>query len=425
MVKADYSTRHWKNHTIKTGIEAKYNHVKNLGLNGPNLEANGLPGQTRADYENYNPEGSAFAQDRWEYEGLVLNAGARYDLFTPGLQIPDADLASGKRYKGQVSPRLGIAYPISDKDVLSFHYGWTYQTPASNVIFQNRDVNTTLNVRGNPDLEPETNISYQAGMQHLFSRDVSGQFTVFFKDIYGLLTARQERDQFGNLVNVWMNGDYASSRGFEATISKSFSHKFSCEVDYSYQIATGVASNPNSALNFFNGGQLYLPISEQALDWDQRNTLSLQAVVRDPGKWGFRVLWSYGSGLPYTPTFRNDRKPDPVLTNSRYLPSTSRLTIDGDKFYKVWGQSVTVFFDARNVLNATTIANLVQNSFPNNNVDRAGGSDYLIYYTETGRAGGAYLQDINGDGVDDWVPVHDPRVFDEGRNVRLGLRLTF
>jgi len=424
-LKTDFSTRRWKNHTLKTGIEAKYNRVANLALTGPNLEANGLPGQARSDFVNYNPEGAAYVQDRWEYEGLVLNAGVRYDLFSPGLQISDLDLDSGKRYKQQISPRLGIAYPISDKDVLSFHYGWTYQTPSRNVVFQNRGINTSVNTRGNPDLEPETNISYQAGMQHLFSRDVSGQFTVFFKDIYGLIRVRQERDEFGNLVNVWTNGDYASARGFEATLSKSFSHKFSAEIDYSYQIATGVASDPNSALQFFNGGALYLPIAEQALDWDQRSTLSLNAVIRDPGKWGFRILWSYGSGFPFTPTFRNDRRPDPVLTNSRYLPSSSRLTIDGDKFYKVWGQSVTVFFDARNVLNSNTIANLVQNSFPNNNVDRTGSSDYLIYYTETGRAGGAYLQDINGDNIDDWVPVRDPRVFEEGRNVRVGVRLTF
>jgi hypothetical protein len=86
---------------------------------------------------------------------------------------------------------------------------------------------------------------------------------------------------------------------------------------------------------------------------------------------------------------------------------------------------VRLFFDARNLLNATTIAALIQNSFPNNNVDRNGGSDYLIYYTETGRAGGAYLQDMNGDGADDWVPVNDPRVFEEGRNVRLGASITF
>jgi outer membrane receptor protein involved in Fe transport len=425
-LKSDFSTRHWKQHTVKTGFEARYNRVQNLNLLLPNSESNGLPGATRSDFVNYNPEGAAYLQDRWEFEGLVLNAGLRYDMFTPGLQVQDVDLASGKRYKQQFSPRIGIAYPISDKDVLSFHYGWTYQTPARNFVFQNRSVSTNVAVRGNPDLEPETNIAYQAGVQHLFSRDVSGQFSVFFKDIYGLITVRQERDQFGNLVNVYFNGDYASSRGFEASITKSFSHKFSCEANYTYSLATGVASDPNSALQFFNGGKLYLPISEQPLDWDQRHTFSLQANIHDPGKWGFRMLWSYGSGFPFTPSFANDRRPDPVLNNARRLPSASRLTIDGDKFYKVWGQNLTLFFDARNVLNAKNIQTVSANGtgFPNPYINTAG-DDYLIYYTQTGLAGGAYQQDINGDNILDWVPVNDPRVFEEGRNVRLGVSVTF
>jgi hypothetical protein len=113
-----------------------------------------------------------------------------------------------------------------------------------------------------------------------------------------------------------------------------------------------------------------------------------------------------------------------VLTNSRRLPSNSSLTIDGDKFYKIWGQNVTLFFDARNVLNAKNIDNLTVDGFPNPNVNFAG-DDYLIYYTQTGRAGGAYLQDTNGDNIPDWVPVNDPRVFEEGRSVRVGLNLTF
>lgn len=423
-VKSDLSTRRWRGHTFKTGYEARYNRVENLALQLPNIESNGLPGGTRSSFINYNPEGAAYLQDRWEFEGLVLNAGVRYDLFTPGLQVSDTDLRSGKRYKQQFSPRLGIAYPISDKDVLSFHYGWTYQTPARNFVFENRGVTTSVAVRGNPDLEPETNIAYQAGVQHLFSRDVSGQFAVFFKDIYGLITVRQEKDAFGNLVQVYYNGDYASSRGFEASIIKSFSHKFSAEVNYTYSIATGVASDPNNALAFFNGGRLYLPISEQPLNWDQRHTVSLQSVVRDPGKWGFRMLWTYGSGFPFTPAFRNDRRPDPVLENSRRLPSVARLTLDGDKYYKIWGQNVTFFFDARNVLDAKNIQQLALPAFPNQFVDLAG-NDYVIYYTETGRAGGAYLQDVNGDGLLDWVPVRDPRVFEEGRNVRLGVSVTF
>ena len=423
-VKTDFSTRHYRQHTMKTGLEFKYNRVENLSLTLPNVETNGLPGGTRSDYTNYNPEGAAYVQDRWEYEGLVLNAGVRYDVFSPGDQVALSELSSGKRYKKQFSPRLGIAYPISDKDVLSFHYGWTYQTPSRNFVFENRGIGSSVNIRGNPDLEPETNIAYQAGMQHLFSRDVSGQFSVFFKDIYGLITTRQNPDAFGNLVAVYYNGDYASSRGFEASLTKSFSHKFSADVNYTFSLATGVASNPNDALQFFNGGRLYLPISEQALNWDQRHTLSVSSTVRDPGKWGFRMLLSYGSGFPFTPSFRDDRKPDPKLDNSRRLPSNATLTLDGDKFYKVWGQNVTVFFDARNVLNQLNIQNLSLGSFPNPYVDTVG-NDYVVYYTETGRAGGAYLKDTNGDGFPDWVPLQDPRVYGEGRNVRIGLSVTF
>lgn len=423
-VKSDFSTRKVKQHTLKTGIEIKYNRVENLSLNLPNSENNGLPGGTRSSFINYNPEGAAYFQDRWEFEGLVLNAGLRYDMFTPGDQVATTDLPSGKRYKQQLSPRLGIAYPISDKDVLSFHYGRTYQTPSRNFVFENRGIGSAVGVQGNPDLEPETNIAYQAGVQHLFSRDLSGQFSVFFKDIYGLITARQKPDD-PDQTRFWANGDYASARGFEASLIKSFSHKFSAEVNYTYQIATGVASDPAQALQFFNGGRLYLPISEQPLNWDQRTTLSVQGVIRDPGKWGLRMLWVYGSGFPFTPTFRNDRRPDPLLENSRRQPSNSNLTLDGDKYYRIWGQNVTVFVDARNVLGVRNLNSIAQGTFPNPFLNTAGASDYLIYYTETGRAGGAYLKDINGDGKADWVPVNDPRVFQEGRNVRMGVSVTF
>jgi len=221
-----------------------------------------------------------------------------------------------------------------------------------------------------------------------------------------------------------VNGDYASSRGFEASLTKSFSHKFSAEINYTFSLATGVASNPNQALQFFNGGQRYLPISEQPLDWDQRHTVSVQGVIRDPGQWGIRMLWQFGSGIPFTATFRNDRRPDPVLNHSRRLPSDASLTLDGDKYFKVWGQNVTVFFDARNVLDAKNIQALSQGVFPNPFIGNSG-DEYTIYYTETGRAGGAYLQDRNGDGILDWVPVNDPRVFAEGRQVRMGVSMMF
>jgi outer membrane receptor protein involved in Fe transport len=425
VVKSDLSTARWKQHTFKAGVETRYNRVQNLLLVAPNGESRGgLPGAIRSDFLNYHPEGAAYLLDRWEYEGLVLNAGLRYDVFTPGDQVSLAELTSGKRFKQQLSPRLGVAYPISDKDALSFFYGWTYQTPGRSFLFENRGLGATVGIQGNPDLEPETDVSYQAAIQHLFSKDVSGQFAVFFQDIYGLIATRATSDQFGNQISRFVNRDYASSRGFEATIAKSFSHKFSAEANYTYQIATGVASDPRQAQQFIMGGRLYLPISEQPLDWDQRSTFSLRGLIRDPGRWGLSFLWRYGSGRPFTPTFRNDRAEDPVLANSRRLPATSTLTIDGDRYFKIWGQAMTLFVEARNVLDAKNLASLSQSVFPNPFVIEAGDS-YLVYYTETGRAGGAYLQDVNGDNVLDWIPVRDPRVFQEGRNVRMGLSLAF
>jgi hypothetical protein len=307
--------------------------------------------------------------------------------------------------------------------VLSLHYGWTFQTPPRNYVFENRGSQSTVDVRGNPDLAPETNVSYQAAVQHLFARDVSGQFSVFFKDIYGLIATRQEVDAVtGLLVPVYVNRDYASSRGFETSFVKRFSHKFSAEVNYTYAIASGVASDPNDGLQFAQGNALYLPIAEQPLRWDQRHTLNANVILRDPNKWGVTFLWTYGSGLPYTPTFRNDRKPDPKYAFSRRLPSSSELSILADKYFRMWGQAVTFFLDARNVLGSTPVRNLAPDNFPNPYVNA---NDYSVYYTETGRAGGAYLRDTNGDGSDDWVAVNDPRVFGEGRNVRVGVGVMF
>jgi outer membrane receptor protein involved in Fe transport len=292
-------------------------------------------------------------------------------------------------------------------------------------VFENRGSQSTVTVRGNPDLQPETNVSYQAAVQHLFSNDVSGQFAVFFKDIFGLIAVRQEVDPLtGLLVPVYVNQDYASSRGFEATFTKRFSHKFAGEVNYTYSIATGVASDPNDGLQFAQGNALYLPIAEQALRWDQRHTLNANLILREPGRWGVTFLWTFGSGLPYTPTFRNDRKPDPKYANTRRLPSQAELSILADKYFRIWGQSVTFFLDARNVLDATSIRDPAPDNFPNPYINQVG-QDYLVYYTETGRAGGAYLRDTNGDGSDDWVPVNDPRVFSEGRNVRVGVGVAF
>jgi outer membrane receptor protein involved in Fe transport len=81
------------------------------------------------------------------------------------------------RVKTQISPRIGIAYPITERDVMSFHYGRLFQVPERQFIYEGRLATATT--RGNPNLDPETTIAYQLGVQHLFSKDVFGQFGVY------------------------------------------------------------------------------------------------------------------------------------------------------------------------------------------------------------------------------------------------------
>ena len=406
-------------HTFKTGLEYRYNNLSNFQVNYPErVNGNGEYGLFRSKFHYYNSEGSFYAQDRWEHEGMVVNGGVRYDVFSVGNQISVSEVEN--RIRSQLSPRIGIAFPITDKTGLSFHYGRFSQVPDRRAIFEDRGA--AVQTRGNPNLQNETTVAYQAAVQHEFSNDVLGQVSLYFKDIFGLLSAEQVRSgDSPNLITQWTNRDYASARGFELNLKKRFNGMFTADVSYSYGVATGVASDPNQQqqLNF-----LYLPISEQPLDWDQRHTISATSTIAKPGNWQVNMIWTYGAGFPYTPWNRDQRQSDPALTNSRRLPSSSTLTIQAEKHYKLWGQQIELFLRGNNVLDSHEIVNLSPTDFPPppqfNNLN------YQIYYTETGKAGGAYLgEDTNEDGMQDWVALNDPRVFGEGRSVRFGATVKF
>ncbi|MDI6809026.1 MAG: TonB-dependent receptor [Candidatus Eisenbacteria bacterium] len=416
-VKSDVSTK-FRGHIISSGAEGTYNDMRLLGIDYPvQINAQGLNGGYRSDYHYFNPEGSAYIQDRWEHEGMVLNSGLRYDVFDVGNQIESIYVTN--RAKTQLSPRLGIAYPISDRDVMSFHYGRYYQIPDRRYVFEDRA--NYARVLGNPNLEPETTISYQAAVQHLFTSVLALQLAVYYKDIFGLISTQEVNVEGSPApVPMYVNKDYGSARGVEVSLVKRFSHNFQGEISYTYGIATGINSDPEQERQT---NYLYLPTGEQPLDWDQRHTLSSSVYISEPNKWGVSFVWQYNSGLPFTPRYVGQREIPPSTTNSLRRPSTTSLDMQGERYYKLWGQNLTVFAQGLNLLDAKNIVSLSPDNWPPGYMDTA---DYLIYYTMTRRAGGAYNSgDNDGDGIDEFVPVNDPRVFSEGRFLRIGIGLSF
>jgi len=403
-------------HTIESGLSAQYNDMRLFSVSDPYLtNSNGQIGATRTRYHYYNPEGAFYIQDQWEHEGMIINAGLRYDVFSVGDQVPLSEVQ--ERVKKQLSPRIGIAYPISDRDVFSFNYGRLYQIPDRQFMFD--DLTTYEGTRGNPNLTNETTIAYQAAIQHLFSNLVAGQFSVYYKDIFGLISSEETADwsSTGNVFQ-YVNRDYASSKGFEVSLSRGFANRMRWNLNYAYGNAFGVGSDADAATarNF-----VYLPNAEVPLDWDARHSIGASLYVGDRINWGVSLMWDYTTGYPYTPEQRDTREIVPGMVNSRRLPSTTSLDVRVDKYYPLWGNQLSLFLHARNVLDARNITNLNPGVGPSPPVNEA----YTVYYTETGRAGGAYLEDRDEDGVEEFIPLHDPRVFGDPRTIRVGVGYQF
>jgi hypothetical protein len=136
------------------------------------------------------------------------------------------------------------------------------------------------------------------------------------------------------------------------------------------------------------------------------------------------MIYSYGSGLPWTPFDRFARLQDPAAENSLRFPATHSLSLQGRKKFSIYGRELTLFFEGRNLFDRDILvpggdSPTVYPGMVVANMDNG------AYLTETGRYGGAYVQDIDDDGRDDFVPVNDPTVWSDHRVWRVGFGFEF
>jgi len=428
----DLTSARWEGHLVKTGLQLIYNDLEELDISSPARESvNRFTGEyslgtNRNEFHTYNPEASWYLQDRWEYEGMVVNYGFRWDMFSPGsaaqimLRNEDVD-RNVIKYKTQFSPRLGFAFPITERDGFSFHYGRFVQFPGREYLFASQEVVGNLGILGNPNLEAETTISYQAAIQHQFNDYLGGSFAIYSKDIYDLIAATQVTDaETGNTLARYINKAYASARGMEISMEKRLSNHWQFEVAYTFAYADGVASD--TAFGSSPEGLEFLPSQELPLAWDQRHTFSVQLFLEQPGSWNGGIDVTYGSGFPWTPFDRYAKRQDPLLENSERLPSTIDVNMQFQRQINFYGQRLTLYLQGFNLLNQDQVVSTQPGINPGmNNAANAG----QAFLTETGKFGGAYLQDQDGDTFAEFIPIKDPRAFAQHRVFRLGLGWRF
>lgn len=428
-----------KEHKLGAGVEAQWHKIYNHGYNVVNMTENqydstGTPIFTlgyrqlgvlgNQAYTKLPFQMSAYAQDKIEYDIMIINAGVRFDYFNPRSTML-ADLRNptnnpnfpggGELRKAgtklQVSPRLGVSFPITDRGIIHFSYGHFFQIPSFENLYINAENLVTpgaslSSVAGNPDLDAQRTVSYEIGLQQVLFDVLALDFTVYYRDIRNLLGMEIINTYEGIKYARFINRDYANVRGFILSVDRRFADYFSFKADYTFQIAEGNASDPYTV---YNNNQTDPPIETKKsvvpLNWDQRSTLNVSFNVGRPGDWTTGLIFSYGSGFPYTEDVRISQ--GVRFENGGIRPSGFNVDLRAEKSFPVYGMNINLFVLVYNLLDAKNEVN----------VNAASGRANVDLFT--GIAGDLYgLNTIQ-------QYLNDPTSFSAPRQIRFGVNLDF
>jgi outer membrane receptor for ferrienterochelin and colicin len=302
---------------IKAGVSYKKHWLKLLDIYDPKRNFPYI--------DNYNTEpfeGAAYIQDKIELSYLVINIGLRFDYLNSNVVFRDNPLDPNSmvevKTRSQISPRIGIAHPISDKTKLHFSYGHFFQNPDFQYLFENKqyDLNVREPLFGQPSLDAQRTISYEVGLSHQFSDNVAMNLTAYYRDITGLIGTRYYFPYVDGRYTgytLYVNEDYANIKGFEVTIDVRPNKYFSGGLTYTYSVAKGSASSETEQYpGTDESTQLYY------LDFDRPhvfNASGTYTILKDEGPevfgstifddMDFSLIFKASSGSPYTPSGRD------------------------------------------------------------------------------------------------------------------------
>ncbi len=417
---ADFSSQINRIHLMKAGIQARLHSLSNSGYGIEKSFSTRYTAQIspnpwdRTILEVSPTEFSAYIQDKMEFEGLIVNAGIRFDMFNPDYPIPvdwaqaqfetvpnpcptiedpedreacfrapygveasrwESVLQSGSDVRSadslynridadkqfQLSPRIGIAFPISATGVMRFSAGLFFQTPRLNLLYTNPEYEFgqgSSQQFGNPALDPERTLAFEVGLQQGLTDDMGIELTLFAKDVRNLTGQEIERTPRGDFAIRWINTDYGTIRGMTFSLFRRPGSLLSWTMDYTLQFAEGTSSDPDLA---FERQQSGLPriLSLERLNWDRRHVLNGTITLAPYDGFNVTFVGRLRSGEPYTTT-RGFVRSNEINNSDRPLQVFSDLRV----YYKpkFVQQDVQLFLQVENLFDTRPEYNVYSSS---------------------------------------------------------------
>ena len=401
---------------------------------------------------------SAYVQDKFEREGVVVNAGLRMDHINVDTQAlvsetrplgivgddrPDSleanELAANRTY-ARISPRLGVAFPVDDRTKLRFNYGQFYQQPNLQDLYVSyRFLEHKIRTGGyfvgfgNPNLKPEQTTAYEVGFERMVGDRARIDITAYYKDVKDLVEITNI-PSFPNAFSSYRNRDFATIKGVDVGWTMRRTNHVAASINYSLSYAQGTGSVSNSQGNIAWTAS-NPPKQTAPLDFDQRHKISMNLdweLGKGEGpKWGewpilentsVNVLYNVGSGTPYTPTsiynevtLANVNSSPIGPLNSRTGPWSSTVDIKASRGFTLGTTKFDGFVWVLNALDAKNPFTVYTGTGSPNATGWLHTADGQTFLNDTG-AQGAKLYDL---------AQNNPNIYSNPRLVRFGVRASF
>ena len=254
-LKADFTSQVNFQNLIKAGIEFNYNDL-NFDY-GTVLPGTANTFATRTKMEVFPFRGTAYLQDKLETKEFILNAGLRLDYTNSNDNWYDVDpfnkyffstqysssldfQTSKTKPRWSLSPRLGIAHPITENAKLFFNYGHFIQVPNYENMFRIlRTYKNDLTGIGNPNMVLSKTISYELGFDYSISDEILVQLAAYYNDVSDQQnTTTYKSASSGFSYGLTTANDYEDTRGFELTLRKTTGRWWTGFANYTYSVTT-------------------------------------------------------------------------------------------------------------------------------------------------------------------------------------------
>lgn len=209
---------------------------------------------------------SAYIQDKMEVSDLVLNIGLRWDMMDANdkkladpYEIPldengfiDQRKLVATEAQHNISPRIGLGFPVTDRTVFHAQFGRFVQQPQLSFLYTGWDYLAGQILQGNqvdignPDLKPTKTTQYEVGLSKQLSDNAALDITAFYKEIRDLIILRNRYQAVPNTYPQYQNGDYGSVKGLNVNFDLRRTERIAAHVSYTLQFAGGTGSTAGS-----------------------------------------------------------------------------------------------------------------------------------------------------------------------------------